>query len=122
MDETKELLSRIILKEIIKAREQGESMHTAADEAAEKVLTTVEPSTLRLHHEMSVLLAQWRKDRASYPTDEDWRADIADKMLKLCIAELEVAVQRAFPPVEDVVYTRDQYTTTGEQVEPTTQR
>jgi hypothetical protein len=82
-----EMLSAIIRDAFFDARNAGETMYRAGDDAAARVLAVLSPSTLRLRHEV---------DSSAYPTD-DWRATVADATLKLCINELRNAIDRAKP-------------------------
>jgi hypothetical protein len=49
----------------------------------------------RLQAEIDKLLEQWENDRRGFPSDMDWRAEIAESTLKLCIRELQAAVERS---------------------------
>jgi len=90
-------LSGIIRDAFFDARNAGETMYQASDVAAARVLSVLLPSALRLETEVSNLLVQWEKDRATYPTGADWQAKIADTVLSLCITELRHAIERAKP-------------------------
>ncbi len=91
-----EMLSAIIRDAFFDARNAGETMYRAGDDAAARVLAVLSPSTLRLRHEVDRLVERWEADRSAYPTD-DWRATVADATLKLCINELRNAIDRAKP-------------------------
>jgi hypothetical protein len=90
-----DLLAGIARDEFFAARDRGETMYQASDRTADKIIEALVPFTLQLHDEVQKLLAQWEDDRRGYPTDEDWRAGIADSTLKLCINELRNATERA---------------------------
>jgi len=92
-----ETLAGIIRDAFFDARNGGETMYQASDNAAARVLAVLAPSTLRLQVEVEALIARWEQDRRTYPTDEDWRAAIADTTVKHCINELRNAVDRATP-------------------------
>jgi hypothetical protein len=91
-----ETLSAIIRDAFFDARNAGETMYRAGDDAAARVLAVLSPSMLRLHYEVDRLVERWEADRSAYPTD-DWRATVADATLKLCINELRNAIDRAKP-------------------------
>jgi hypothetical protein len=91
-----EMLSGIIRDAFFDARNAGETMYRAGDDAAARVLAVLSPSMLRLHYEVDRLVERWEADRSAYPTD-DWRATVADATLKLCINELRNAIDRAKP-------------------------
>jgi hypothetical protein len=93
-----ETLSAVIRDAFFDARNAGETMYRAGDDAAARVLAILTPSTLRLQHEVDTLIERWEADRRGYPTD-DWGARIADSVLKLCINELRNAVDRTAPLV-----------------------
>jgi hypothetical protein len=92
-----ETLSGIIRDAFFDARNAGETMYQASEVAAARVLSVLLPSSMRLQSEVDRLLAQWEKDRATYPTNVDWQANIAEKVLSLCITELRAAVEHAKP-------------------------
>jgi hypothetical protein len=89
-------LSAIIRDAFFDARNAGETMYQAGDDAAARVLAVLSPSVLRLRSEVDQLVERWEADRNGYPTD-DWRATVADTTLKLCINELRNAIDRAKP-------------------------
>jgi hypothetical protein len=91
------MLSGIIRDAFFNARNDGETMYKASDDAAAHVLAVLAPSTLRLQAEVTKLLEQWEIDRRGYPTGSDWQAVIADITVKNCIAELQAAVRRSEP-------------------------
>jgi chemotaxis regulatin CheY-phosphate phosphatase CheZ len=101
-----ETLSGVIRDAFFEARDRGETMYQASDDAAARVLSVVEPSVLRLQVEVDKLLERWESDRREYPTDEDWRAPVADAAVKLCIRELQNAVERARPKMPTLETTK----------------
>jgi len=91
-----ETLSAIIRDAFFDARNAGESMYQAGDDAAARVLSVLMPSTLRLQAEVDQLLTQWETERRTRPSD-DWQYRVADTVLSQCLRELGEAVRRATP-------------------------
>jgi len=92
-----EALSGVIRDAFFDARNAGETMYQASEDASARVLAVLMPSALRLQAEMDQLLKQWQKDQETYPTGADWQARVADTVLSMCITELQHAMQRAMP-------------------------
>jgi len=92
-----EALSGVIRDAFFDARNMGETMYKASDDAAARVLAILMPSALRLQTEIDQLLKQWQKDQATYPSGADWQARVAETVLSMCITELQHAIERARP-------------------------
>jgi hypothetical protein len=92
-----ETLAGVIRNAFFDARNAGETMYKASEDAAARVLSVLLPSSMRLQAEVDKLLAQWEKDRNTYPTNDDWQARVADAVLSLCITELRTAIEHAKP-------------------------
>jgi hypothetical protein len=92
-----ETLAGVIRNAFFDARNAGETMYKASEDAAARVLSVLLPSSMRLQSEVDRLLAQWEKDRATYPTNADWQARVAEAVLSLCITELRTAAEHAKP-------------------------
>lgn len=100
--ELHDALAGIIRDAFFDARNAGQTMYQASENATAQVMSVIEPSIARLQVEVDKLLEQWENDRRVMPTDEDWRANIADSTLKLCIRELQNAVERAAPKMPEL--------------------
>lgn len=96
VDVLHETLSAVIRDAFFDARNAGQTMYQAGDQAAARVLAVLQPSMLRLKVEVDTLVGRWESDRASDPTN-DWQAGIADNVLRICINELRNAIERAAP-------------------------
>jgi hypothetical protein len=92
-----ETLSRVIRNAFFDARNAGETMYKASEDAAAQVLSVMMPSALRLQVEMDRLVTQWEKDRATYPDSGDWQSRVSEVVLGACIDELRRAIARAKP-------------------------
>jgi hypothetical protein len=92
-----ETLSKVIRNAFFDARNAGETMYKASEDAAAQVLSVLAPSTLRLQTEIDQLVAQWERDQATYPDGGDWQSRISETVLSACITELRHAIARATP-------------------------
>jgi hypothetical protein len=91
-----ETLSGIIRDAFFDARNAGQTMYHAGDDAAARVLSVLLPSALRLQSEVDSLITRWEAERQGTPTD-DWQHRVADSVLSSCLRELRTAVARATP-------------------------
>jgi hypothetical protein len=92
-----ETLAGVIRNAFFDARNAGETMYKASEDAAARVLSVLLPSSMRLHTEVDTLLRRWEADRDSYPSSTDWQARIYDAVLTSCISELRTAVEHSKP-------------------------
>jgi hypothetical protein len=92
-----ETLTKVIRNAFFDARNAGETMYKASEDAAAQVLSVLAPSTLRLQTEIEQLVTQWEQDRATYPDGGDWQSRVSEVVLGACIDELRRAIARAKP-------------------------
>src|SRR4051812_15605503 len=100
--ELHDALAGIIRDAFFDARNAGQTMYQASEDATARVMSVIEPSIARLQVEADKLLVQWEKDRRGLTTS-DWQDRVADVTLSVCINELRAAVLRATTPVEVAV-------------------
>lgn len=89
------LLAGIVRNAVMDARNAGETIYTASEEAAQRILATFpvlrDPDDSALRASLERLLEKWHADRAEYP-EQSFGAPWAATAVKLCENELRHAL------------------------------